>query len=62
MPSKYILNINPNISAERPTKAEPNITPVKVMLDTLYILTGIGSKKCFADCRFTMSITLKIQK
>ena len=34
IPSKYILNVNPNVSAERPTKAGPNITPVKAMLDT----------------------------
>ena len=43
IPSKYILNVNPNVSAEKPTKAGPNIIPVKAILDTWDIVTGIGS-------------------
>ena len=34
MPSKYILKVNPYVSAEKPTNAGPNITPVKAILDT----------------------------
>ena len=33
-PRRYILNVKPNVSAEKPTRAGPNITPVNEMLVT----------------------------
>tara|TARA_B100000886_G_scaffold77181_1_gene50035 strand:+ start:451 stop:600 length:150 start_codon:yes stop_codon:yes gene_type:complete len=32
-PKAYILKVNPNVSAEIPTIAGPNIAPTKAMLD-----------------------------
>ena len=32
-PKAYILNVKPNVSAEIPTMAGPNIAPTKAMLD-----------------------------
>ena len=34
MPRRYILNVKPNISADKPTRAGPNITPVNEILVT----------------------------
>ena len=33
-PRRYILNVNPNLSADKPTRAGPNITPVNEILVT----------------------------
>jgi hypothetical protein len=32
-PKTYILNVKPNVSAEIPTTAGPNIAPTKAILD-----------------------------
>ena len=42
MPRRYMLNVKPNISADKPTRAGPNITPVNEILVTWDIVTGIG--------------------
>ena len=34
MPRRYMLNVKPNISADKPTRAGPNITPVNEILVT----------------------------
>tara|TARA_B100000963_G_C22500770_1_gene613677 strand:+ start:868 stop:1026 length:159 start_codon:yes stop_codon:yes gene_type:complete len=33
-PRRYMLNVKPNISADKPTRAGPNITPVNDILVT----------------------------
>ena len=41
-PRRYMLNVRPNLSADKPTRAGPNITPVNEILVTWDIVTGIG--------------------
>ena len=62
MPRRYILNVKPNISADKPTRAGPNITPVNEILVTWDIVTGIGWGENLIDCLFTIGITFEIKK
>ena len=59
-PKAYILNVKPNVSAEIPTMAGPNIAPTKAMLDIWEIVTGIGFWEFLTACRNTIGMTLEI--
>ena len=49
-----MLNVKPNVSAEIPTTAGPNIAPTKAMLDMWEIVIGIGLFDCLTACLNTI--------
>ena len=61
VPKAYILKVKPNVSAEIPTTAGPNIAPKKAILDTWEMVIGIGLFEYRTACLNTIGITFEIK-
>ena len=58
----YILNVNPSLSAEKPTIAGPKTKPEKPMLDIWDIVLGIESFEYLIACLKIIGCILEHEK